>query len=114
MFLIEGLLTLVVGIASYFLLAPSPSQTKTKWRPNGYFTDREVKIIVNKVRRYLSRIRAALTLPHQVLRDDPTKASMHNRQALTPKLLWKSACDYDLWPMYLLGLTFGIPGNPIS
>ncbi|BGP32292.1 hypothetical protein JCM10296v2_004073 [Rhodotorula toruloides] len=71
MFLIEGLLTLIVGIASYFLLAPSPSQTKTKWRPNGYFTDREVKIIVNKV-----------------LRDDHTKASMHNRQALTLKLLW--------------------------
>ncbi|BGP08289.1 hypothetical protein JCM10049v2_004136 [Rhodotorula toruloides] len=97
MFLIEGLLTLLVGIASFFLLTPGPSQTKAKWRPNGYFTDREVKIIVNKV-----------------LRDDPTKASMHNRQALTPKLLWKSACDYDLWPLYLLGLTFDIPGNPIS
>jgi hypothetical protein len=39
---------------------------------------------------------------------------MHNRQALTPKLLWKSACDYDLWPMYLLGLTFMLPSNPIG
>lgn len=54
MFLIEGLLTLVVGIASFFLLAPGPSQTKARWRPNGYFTDREVKIIVNKVRCSLS------------------------------------------------------------
>ncbi|GAA5869739.1 hypothetical protein JCM3774_003837 [Rhodotorula dairenensis] len=97
MFLIEGLLTAVVGIASFFLMPAGPSQTKSWWRPKGYFTDREVKIIVNKV-----------------VRDDPTKATMHNRQALTPSLLWKSLKDYDLWPMYLIGLTFGIPGVPLS
>ncbi|TNY22145.1 major facilitator superfamily domain-containing protein [Rhodotorula diobovata] len=97
MFLIEGLFTLVIGIASFFMLPPGPSQTKAPWRKAGYFTDREVKIIVNKVAR-----------------DDPTKVSMHNREALTPKLLWRSLCDYDLWPMYLIGLTFGIPGSPIK
>ncbi|GAA5819982.1 hypothetical protein JCM11251_005434 [Rhodosporidiobolus azoricus] len=96
MFLVEGLFTLTIGIASFFLLCPSPSQTKAKWRPNGYFTDREVKIIVNRV-----------------LRDEPEKASMHNRQALTPKLLWKSFCDYDLWPMYLLAITFMLPSYPV-
>lgn len=34
---------------------------------------------------------------------------MHNREGLTLKLLWKSLCDYDLWPLYLIGLTNHIP-----
>ncbi|GAA6007031.1 hypothetical protein JCM10207_009176 [Rhodosporidiobolus poonsookiae] len=97
MFLIEGLFTLLIGISSFFLLPPGPSQTKSKWFPRGYFTDHEVKIIVNRVAR-----------------DDPSKASMHNREALTFKLLWKSLCDYDLYPLYLIGLTFSIPGYPLK
>lgn len=35
-----------------------------------------------------------------------------NRQAITPKLLWKSLCDFDLWPIYAIGITFGIPAGP--
>ncbi|GAA5919582.1 hypothetical protein JCM1841_001061 [Sporobolomyces salmonicolor] len=97
MFLIEGLFTLVVGILSFVMLPPGPSQTKNRLRPKGYYSDREVKIIVNRV-----------------VRDDPGKASMHNRQALTPALLWKSLKDYDMYPMYLIGLLFGIPGYPVS
>lgn len=49
---------------------------------------------------------------NRVIREDPTKSYMHNRQPITPKLLWKSMCDYDLWPLYLLGLTFQIPMGP--
>lgn len=37
-----------------------------------------------------------------------------SRQALTLGLLWKSLKDYDLWPMYLVGLLFGIAGYPVS
>jgi hypothetical protein len=33
---------------------------------------------------------------------------MHNRQGLTPKLLWEAVTDYDLWPVYILGLTWSI------
>lgn len=39
---------------------------------------------------------------------------MHNRQGLTLKLLWEAISDYDLWPVYLLGLTWSIPATPIT
>ena len=34
---------------------------------------------------------------------------MHNRQPVSPKELFKSLCDYDLWPLYMIGLTFETP-----
>lgn len=97
MFLLEGIAVTLVGIAAFFMMTPSPSQTKTKWRPKGYYSDRDVDIIVNRV-----------------LRDDHTKSSMHNREGLSLSLLWKSFKDYDLWPLYIIGLTFGLAGYPIS
>ena len=92
LFLIEGVVTLIIGISAFFLMPPSPVQTKTWYRPKGWFTDREEKIVVNRV-----------------LRDDPSKGDMHNRQALTPKMLWQSITDYDLWPLYIVGLIAYIP-----
>ncbi|GAA6038411.1 hypothetical protein JCM8097_007635 [Rhodosporidiobolus ruineniae] len=93
----EGWRWLVIGILSFFILAPSPSQTKSRWRPNGLFTDREEKIAVNRV-----------------VRDEPQKATMHNRQALTPSLLWKSAKELDMLPFYAMGILFQLPGAPIG
>ncbi|CAD1812810.1 Major Facilitator Superfamily protein [Candida parapsilosis] len=87
LFLIEGGFTLAIGIASWFLMVPSAVQTKSKWNPKGWFTDREEKIVVNRI-----------------LRDDPNKGSMNNRQAIGPKNLLKCFIDYDLWPIYAIGL----------
>ncbi|KAI9637153.1 major facilitator superfamily domain-containing protein [Dioszegia hungarica] len=95
--LIEGLLTLLIGIASFFLMPTAPAKTKAWHRPKGYFTDKQVKIIVNSV-----------------IRDDPGKAGMHNRQALTVKMILKGLADYDMYPLYLIGLLFGIPGYPVA
>jgi hypothetical protein len=95
LFLIEGLFTLVIGVWSWFMMAPSPTQTKSWYRPKGWFTEKEEKIMVNRI-----------------LRDDPAKGDMHNRQAVDFKLLWKSICDFDLWPIYILGLMFQIPVGP--
>lgn len=39
---------------------------------------------------------------------------MHNREGLTLKRLWTAVCDYDLWPLYLIGLMFPIPSGPPS
>ena len=38
---------------------------------------------------------------------------MHNRQGLTIPLLWQALCDWDMWPIYLLGLTLLQPVHPI-
>lgn len=37
---------------------------------------------------------------------------MHNRQAITPRRLWNAAKDYDLWPLYAIGLVAYIPQSP--
>lgn len=98
LFAIEGGLTTLIGITAWFYLPPSPTQTASWFRgKNGWFSEHEEKIMVNRI-----------------LRDDPSKGGMHNRQGLTLGLLWEALCDYDLWPIYLLGLTWLIPSTPIT
>lgn len=97
LFLIEGLITLSIGLASFFMMPASVVQTKTWFRPNGWFTDREVAIVANRV-----------------LRDDPSKGDMHNRQAVTPRRLWLAIKDYHMWPIYCIGVVAYIPQSPPS
>ncbi|KAL4980144.1 major facilitator superfamily domain-containing protein [Aspergillus desertorum] len=97
LFAYEGLLTGVVGIIAAFWMPASPTQTKGGFRgKNGWFTEHEEKIMVNRV-----------------IRDDPSKGTMHNRQAVTPKLLWESMKDYHMWPIYILGFVWMIPYSPV-
>ncbi|CBF83667.1 hypothetical protein AN2959.2 [Aspergillus nidulans FGSC A4] len=98
LFAYEGLITGVIAIIAAFWMPPSPTQTKGILRgKDGWFSEREEKILVNRI-----------------IRDDPSKGTMHNRQAVTPKMLWKALWDYDMWPIYLLGLTWMIPNTPAT
>lgn len=83
LFLIEGLLTLAIGVASYAMMPASAVQTKSLVRQNGWFnSSRELSIVVNRV-----------------LRDDRSKGDMNNRQRITLSQLWSAITDYHLWPL---------------
>ncbi|KAK2668711.1 Major facilitator superfamily [Fusarium oxysporum f. sp. vasinfectum] len=98
LFVLEGTLTFFIGVVSWFYLPPGPTQTASWFRgKDGWFTEREEVIMVNRV-----------------LRDDPGKGGMHNRQGLTLKLLWDALMDYDLWPLYMISWTMLIPTNPVT
>ncbi|KAI4526624.1 major facilitator superfamily domain-containing protein [Schizophyllum commune] len=95
LFLIEGLITLAVGIFSFAMMPAGPTQTRKWYRPKGWFTEREEVIMVNRV-----------------LRDDPSKADMHNREGLSIKMLLTSLSDWRLYPLYALGITHMMPSGP--
>lgn len=75
-----------------YIMVPSITQTKSRFWPRGWFNVKEEKILVNRL-----------------LRDDPSKSNMNNRETLTPRLFWQAICEYDLWPLYLLSLLGRIP-----
>ncbi|KAF2114546.1 phthalate transporter [Lophiotrema nucula] len=98
LFALEGLVTGLIGIISYFYLPPSPTQTASKFRgKDGWFNEHEEKIMVNRI-----------------LRDDPSKGDMHNRQALSFRAIGRCLADYHMWPLYLVGLSWLIPNNPMQ
>ncbi|QEU59480.1 hypothetical protein KDRO_B07520 [Kluyveromyces lactis] len=97
LFLIEGLFTGLIGVVSFFKMPPSAAQTKAWYRKKGWYTDREEKIVVNRV-----------------LRDDPTKGDMHNRQPVGPKELVKALFDYDLLPIYVVRFLGDIGSAPVA
>lgn len=98
LFALEGMLTGIIGIVSYFYIPPSPTQTASRFRgKNGWFNEHEEKILVNRV-----------------LRDDPSKGDMHNRQALTLRMFWECLSDWHMWPIYLIGLSWMLPSNPMN
>lgn len=68
LFLLEVLFTLLICISTFYLMVPSAVQTKNRLHPKGWFTEGEENIVVDRV-----------------LRDDPSKGGMNNRQALTLK-----------------------------
>lgn len=98
LFALEGTLTGLIGIISYWYLPPSPTQTASKFRgEKGWFNEREEKIMVNRI-----------------LRDDPSKGDMHNRQAISFSMFKDCITDYHMWPMYLLGFTWMLPSIPMQ
>lgn len=97
LFAVEGLITLAIGAVSYNLMVPLAVHTRTAFSPHGWFTEKEEKIVVNRV-----------------LRDDPSKGDMNNRESLTLASIVKSLLDFDLWPIYTIGLIAFIPTGAVD
>lgn len=97
LYLIEGVFTLLIGIASFFMMPASVVSTKAWYRKKGWYTDREEKILVNKV-----------------LRDDPTKGDMNNRQPVGLKELFKAFFDVDMFPVYIVRVLGDIGTSPTN
>lgn len=74
LFLIEAIITFIVGLFSWVLMPPGPCQTKNWFRgKEGWFTDREETILVNRL-----------------LRDDPSKGDMVGASFLSARILLAS------------------------
>jgi len=41
---------------------------------------------------------------NRILRDDPYKSSMHNREGLSPGQIWEAIKDWGSYPLYIIGL----------
>jgi sugar phosphate permease len=98
LFLLEGLLTLTIGLFSFGLMPDSPTGTASWFHGrDGWFTKREEVIMTTRI-----------------LRDDPTKGHMNNREGLSLQSFLNCLKDYSLWPIYFLGILYGIPHGPVQ
>lgn len=95
-------MSIVIGLMTFFLMPASITEThkifggRASWLhgATGWFTEREEKILVNRI-----------------LRDDPSKGNMHNRQHVSLKHIWAAVKDVDLWPIYLVSDVLPIHGT---
>jgi len=105
LFLIEGLMSVVIGLLTFFMMPASITEThkilkgKATWLNGkaGWFTEDEEKILVNRL-----------------LRDDPSKGDMNNRQHVDLRGIWAALRDFDLWPLYILGILAFVPFQPAA
>lgn len=98
LFIIEGLLTLCIGLLSFGLMPSAPTTTASWFRgKRGWFTEREESILVTRL-----------------MRDDPAKGTMHNRQGMRARDLLKSIMEYHLWIIYLIGICWPIMSDTVG
>ncbi|KAF2012952.1 MFS general substrate transporter [Aaosphaeria arxii CBS 175.79] len=97
LFLLEGLLTVVIAFVSFLYLPASPTSTKTVLWRNGWFTEREEVIMVNRI-----------------LRDDPAKGLTALHEPATFKDIRAAWSDPAMWGLYLIGLVAYIPATPVQ
>ncbi|CCH43209.1 putative transporter [Wickerhamomyces ciferrii] len=89
-FMIEGVVTFVGALICSFFL-PRCLSKKQKWQPE-ILTEREKEIQINSI-----------------LRDDPSKGVTNNTSIGGAKEVVKSLLDFDLYPLYAIGLVALIP-----
>ncbi|OAQ69774.1 MFS transporter [Pochonia chlamydosporia 170] len=95
--LLEGILTLVIGVASFLYLPLSPTSTKSVLCPRPWYSEREEVIMINRI-----------------LRDDPAKGLTDIKEPVTVKDVKAAWSDKSLWGLYLVGMIAYIPATPVQ
>ncbi|KAI4650467.1 hypothetical protein J4E93_002823 [Alternaria ventricosa] len=97
LFLLEGLLTVIIAILSYLYLPTAPTSTKNVLWRQGWFTEREEVIMVNRI-----------------LRDDPAKGLTALKEPATFRDIRAAWSDSSMWGLYFIGLVAYIPASPVQ
>lgn len=97
LFLLEGILTLLIGLVSFIYLPVSPTHTKGGLWRKPWYTEREEVIMTNRI-----------------LRDDPAKGLTHIYEPARWKDVKGAWADKSMWPLYFIGLIAYIPASPVQ
>lgn len=97
LFLLEGLLTMSIGIFAFFYLPQSPINTKSVICPKPWYTEREERIMVNRL-----------------LRDDPAKGLTGIKEPARWSDIKAAWSDKSMWGLYFIGLIAYIPASPVQ
>ncbi|KAJ0413757.1 major facilitator superfamily domain-containing protein [Aspergillus carlsbadensis] len=97
LFLIDGLITFVIGLFALFYLPRSPTHTKSLLYPKSWYTEREEVIMINRL-----------------LRDDPSKGLTELTEKATLSDVLNAWKDKSMWGLYLVGLVAYIPQGPVQ
>ncbi|KAI9870921.1 MAG: hypothetical protein M1830_003631, partial [Pleopsidium flavum] len=97
LFLLEGILTFVIGFISYLYLPASPTRTTgVIWR-RPWYTERQEIIMINRL-----------------LRDDPAKGLTALKEPAKLHDVLKAWGDSSMWGLYFIGLVAYIPATPVQ
>lgn len=97
LFLLEGLLTFVIGIFAFLYLPESPISTKSViWR-KPWFTAREEQIMINRI-----------------LRDDPAKGLTGIKEPAKWSDIREAWADKSMWGLFFIGLIGYIAATPVQ
>ncbi|KAL3473830.1 major facilitator superfamily domain-containing protein [Aspergillus californicus] len=97
LFLIDGLITFVIGLLAMFYLPSSPTDTKSLLYPKSWYSEREEVIMINRL-----------------LRDDPSKGLTHLNERATLRDVLDAWKDKSMWGLYFVGLVAYIPQSPVQ
>lgn len=97
LFVLEGLLTIILGMISFVYLPSSPTRTRSLLFRSPWYTEREEVVMINRI-----------------LRDDPAKGLTALKEPATLQDVKAAWSDKSLWGLYLIGMIAYIPATPVQ